>query len=288
MRVGLDSREGVADFGEESLIRMSECHPSRSAVLPISVSMIARNEAHNLPRSLGSVFGWVAEIVVVVNDCTDDTVAVAKRFGARVMEHAWEGYRDQKVFALAQVTQPWVLVLDADEEVSADMAEAIRNFVSHPPASVVGAAFRRRVWFLGRWITHGDWYPDWSLRLFQRGKGRWTGSPEHDKIELDGDFRKLRVDLHHYSFPSINAYTLKIPVFADYFLRRQIAAGKRWSFSRAISRAVWRFLRAYFLRLGFLDGFPGFYIAVATAFSTLTRYSQLFEHEAKQRLSNAP
>ena len=262
---------------------MSECPPNPSAVLPISVSMIARNEAHNLPRSLGSVAGWVAEIVVVVNDCTDDTVAVAERFGARVIEHAWEGYRDQKVFALAQVTQPWVLALDADEEVSEAMARAIRDLVTLPPPSVAGAAFCRKVWFLGRWITHGDWYPDWSLRLFRRGKGRWSGSPEHDKIELQGDFLKVRVDLHHYSFPSINAHTLKMPVFAEYFLRRQLAAGKRWSLTRTISRAGWRFVRAYFLRLGFLDGFPGFYIAVATAFSTFTRYSQLFEHEAKSR-----
>ncbi len=248
-------------------------------VLPISVSMIARNEAHNLPRSLGSVSSWVSEIVVVVNDCSDDTILIAKTYGARVIEHSWEGYRDQKIFALAQVTQPWVLALDADEEVSEEMAEAIRKFISGPTTAWSGAAFRRRVWFLGRWITHGDWYPDWSLRLFQREKGRWSGSPEHDKIELPGPFLKLQVDLNHYSFPTINSHTLKIPVFAEYFLRRQIEAGKKWSFLQTTSRAAWRFIRAYFLKLGCLDGFPGFYIAVATAFSTFTRYSQLFEYE---------
>jgi hypothetical protein len=86
----------------------------------------------------------------------------------------------------------------------------------------------------------------------------------------------------HYSFPSINAHTLKIPVFAEYFLKRQLAAGKKWSLFRTISHAGWRFVRAYVVRLGFLDGFPGFYIAVATAFSTFTRYSQLFEYEANQ------
>ncbi|MEY2600672.1 MAG: hypothetical protein RLZZ142_2931 [Verrucomicrobiota bacterium] len=262
---------------------MSEFPQSVSGLLPISVSMIARNEAHNLPRSLGSVRGWVAEMVVVVNDCTDDTVAVAERLGARVIEHAWEGYRDQKIFALAQVTQPWVLALDADEEVSEAMAAAIQEWVRNPPAGYAGAAFRRKVWFLGRWITHGDWYPDWSLRLFQRGRGRWSGSPEHDKIELEGAYRKVRVDLHHYSFPTMNAHTLKMPVFAEYFLKRQLAAGKRWSLARTLSRSVWRFVRAYFVRRGFLDGFPGFYIAVATAFSTFTRYSQLFEYEANQR-----
>jgi glycosyltransferase involved in cell wall biosynthesis len=218
-----------------------------------------------------------------VNDCTDETVAVAERLGARVVEHAWEGYRDQKIFALAQVNQPWVLALDADEEVSEEMAHAIRRFVHEASLSVAGAAFRRKVWFMGRWITHGDWYPDWSLRLFRRGLGRWSGSPEHDKIELQGETLRLPVDLHHYSFPSINAHTLKIPIFAEYFLKRQLAEGRRWSSIQTVSRAAWRFFRAYFLRLGFLDGFPGLYIAVATAFSTFCRYSQLFEHEVKRR-----
>jgi glycosyltransferase involved in cell wall biosynthesis len=259
-------------------------HPSRSHkdLLPISVSMIARNEAHNLPRSLGSVAGWVSEIVVVVNDCTDDTVSVAKSFGAVVIEHPWQGYRDQKVFALAKVTQPWVLALDADEEVSPEMAIAIKSFISQASLPFYGAAFRRKVWFLGRWITHGDWYPDWSLRLLLKDKGHWSGSPEHDRIELQGPYAKLKVDMLHYSFPSINAHTLKIPVFAEYFLTRQLAAGKKWSLLRTISHAGWRFVRAYVIRLGFLDGFPGFYIAVATAFSTFTRYSQLFEYEANQ------
>jgi hypothetical protein len=120
------------------------------------------------------------------------------------------------------------------------------------------------------------------LRLFERGKARWSGSAEHDKIELEGKHVKLPVDLNHYSFPSINAHTLKIPVFANYFLERQIEGKKRWSLFSTISRACWRFFRAYLIRLGFLDGFPGFYIAVATAFSTFTRYSQLYEYEVNE------
>ncbi len=255
-------------------------------VLPISVSMIARNEAHNLPRSLGSVAGWVAEIVVVVNDCTDSTVEIAESFGARVITHPWEGYRDQKIFALKQVSQQWVLALDADEEVSADMARAIQAFLTGHDGQFSGARFRRKVWFLGRWITHGDWYPDWSLRLFLRGKGEWSGSPEHDKIELSGRCASLKVDLHHYSFPTINSHVLKIPIFAEYFLQRQLRAGKKWSLARTLSRSAWRFFRAYILRRGFLDGFPGFYIAAATGFSTLARYSQLFEYEANKRVGS--
>jgi glycosyltransferase involved in cell wall biosynthesis len=247
--------------------------------LPLSVSMTARNEARNLPRSLGSVAGWVSEIVVVVNDCTDGTEEVARSFGARVIPHPWEGYRDQKRFALAQVTSPWVLALDADEEVSDALREDIFAFFRGDHERFVGAMFPRKVWFLGRWITHGDWYPDWSLRLLRGGHGQWSGSPEHDKIELDGPAARLRGELHHYSHPTLGSYTDKISIFSDYFLQRQLDKGKKWSLADCVFRPWWRFFRAYVLRRGFLDGYPGYYIAKATAFSTMVRYSRLYEHE---------
>lgn len=241
--------------------------------------MTARNEAHNLPRSLGSVADWVQEIVVVVNDCTDGTGEIARGFGARVIEHPWEGYRDQKRFALAQVTAPWVLALDADEEVSPALREDIFRFFEGDHEKFAGAMFPRKVRFLGRWITHGDWYPDWSLRLFRRGSGSWEGSPEHDKIVLEGAVKKLRNDLHHYSNPTLLGHVDKIGIFSDYFLQRQIAKGRRWSLAETVFRPWWRFFRAYVLRRGFLDGYPGYYIAKATAFATLVRYSRLYEHE---------
>ncbi len=241
--------------------------------------MIARNEAHNLPRSLGSVADWVQEIVLVVNDCTDGTEDIARSFGARIIPHAWEGYRDQKRFALAQVSAPWVLALDADEEVSPALKADIQRFFQGDHERFQGAMFPRKVWFLGRWITHGDWYPDWSLRLFQNGKGKWSGSPEHDKIEVDGAVTRLRGDLHHYSNPTLNSHVQKIAVFGDYFLQRQLAEGRRWSLLGAVFRPWWRFIRAYFFRLGFLDGFPGFYIAIATAFAAFVRHCRLYEHQ---------
>jgi glycosyltransferase involved in cell wall biosynthesis len=247
--------------------------------LPIAVSMTARNEAHNLPRSLGSVRDWVQEIVIVVNDCADGTQDVARSYGARVIEHPWEGYRDQKRFALSQVTAPWVLALDADEEVSDNLRHEIHHFFRGDHERYAGAMFPRKVWFMGRWITHGDWYPDWSLRLFRQGRGQWEGSPEHDKIVLQGECQRLRGELHHYSNPTLLNHMDKIGVFSDYFLQRQIAKGRRWSAFETVFRPWWRFFRAYVLRRGFLDGYPGYYIAKATAFATLVRYSRLYEHE---------
>ena len=140
----------------------------------------------------------------------------------------------------------------------------------------------RKVWFLGRWITHGDWYPDRKLRLFRREKARWGGSPEHDRIELEGETLVLDGDLHHFSFRDMSHYISKINGFADVFLERQRAAGERWSLAATVFRPWWRFFRAYVLRRGFLDGFAGFWIAVATAFFAFVRYSRKYEDERKE------
>ena len=246
--------------------------------LPISVSIIASNAADKLQRCLASVADWVSEITVVVNDCTDDTVAVAESFGARVYEHEWHGFRDQKNIALSYVNQPWVLALDTDEVVSAELRDEIATFFEQDAQTYQGAKFPRKDWFLGRWITHGDWYPDHSLRLFRAENGIWGGSPEHDKIVLNGRCKTLAADLLHYSNPTLNSQISKINVFSDVFLQRQLDAGKRWSLMRCLFRPTWRFFRAYILRRGFLDGFPGFYIACMTTFSTFVRYSRLYEH----------
>ncbi len=256
--------------------------------LPLSLVLIAHNEAANLSRCLGSAAAWVGEIVVVVNDCTDDTVAIAKSFGAKVIEHAWQGHRDQKNIALGQATQPWVLCIDADEEVTPALAASIREFVQRDDPRYAGAYFARCVFFLGRWIRHGDWYPDWSLRLIRRGKGKWGGSREHDKMLLEGAAAKLAGDLNHYSYRDLDHQQSKIPYFADIYLRRMLDDGRQWSTGGVIFRSCWRSFRAYFLRLGFLDGFPGFYIAVFQGYATFYRHCKLYEYNVKQKGGGAP
>lgn len=252
--------------------------------LPLSVVIVARNEASVLPRCLASVQGWVAEIVVLLNDTTDTSEAVARSFGARVEHQRWQGYRDTKNAALALATHNWVLSLDADEEVSPALRDAIERFFTRPDHDVFGGVrFPRKVWFTNRWITHGDWYPDYSLRLFRRDAARWGGDAfVHEKIECAGAVATLHADLHHYSFPTVASHVAKINPFADLFVRQQQAKGTRFSLYAAVFRPGWRFFRAYVLRRGFLDGYPGFYIAVATAFGAFVRYSRLYEVENKR------
>lgn len=252
-----------------------------SSPLPISVVIVARNEARTLPRCLASVQGWTAEIVVALNGTTDDSAAVARAAGAVVHELAWQGFRDTKNAALALATQPWALCLDADEEVSPALRAEITAFFARGDAARFAAArFPRKVWFIDRWITHGDWYPDLSLRLILREAARWGGDAfVHEKMECSGPVATLTGDLHHYSFPTLASHVAKINPFADLFVAQQQARGRGFSLAAAVFRPCWRFFRAYVLRRGFLDGYPGLYIAGATAFGAFVRYSRLYEAE---------
>jgi glycosyltransferase involved in cell wall biosynthesis len=247
--------------------------------LPISVCIISGAEGRRIGRCLESVAQWTSEIVVVLNaEVQDGTEAIATSFGAKICRHPWSGFREQKNLALSYATLPWILALDADEEVSGELRESIFRFFEDEPLRFAGARFARKVWFLGRWITHGDWYPDRVLRLFLRDKGKWAGTPEHCAVELLGPGTTLAGDLLHYTNPDISSYVGKINYYADLFLQRQLAEKTRWSAPAAIFRAAWRFVRAYFFRLGFLDGYPGLFIAASTAYSTLVRHSRLYEH----------
>ena len=248
--------------------------------LPLSISIVSCNEETNLRRCLASAAELAQEIVVVDSGSTDKTLEVAKEYGAIIQHQKWLGHRDQKGVALGLCTQPWVLVLDCDEELSPALREDIvRFFESGDSERYDGAWMNRLTWFLGRWIRHGDWYPDSKLRLLRRSVAKAGGSPEHDKFDLNGTLptRTLKGDLLHYSFRDVSHYLTKQVQFSDDFLTRERSKGKRFSLFKVLARPTWRFFRAYILRLGFLDGFPGLWIAGATAFFNFVRYSRTFE-----------
>ncbi len=246
--------------------------------LPVSVCLISGAEAHRIGRALASVEGWVAEIVVVLNEeVADGTEELCRQHGAIVHRHRWLGFREQKNLVGDHATQPWILQLDADEEVAPELRAELEAFFNGDQDRFTGASFPRKVWFLGRWITHGDWYPDRVLRLYRKDSGRWGGTEEHCYVELKGAEKKLAADLLHYSNPTITGFLLKFPYFADLYLKRQLAAGTKWSAPAVVVRSLWRFFRAYVFKLGFLDGYPGFFIAFSTAYSTLFRHTRLYE-----------
>lgn len=245
----------------------------------LSAFVVTLDEEDTLRRCLDSLGGIAGEIVVADSGSTDGTQKIAEEFGAKWHHRDWSGFRDQKNFALSKCSGEWVLCLDADEELSPELRKAIVELVTSAPDSVSGARCPRLSQFLGKWIRHGDWYPDKQLRLFRRECGKFAGEAGHDHAEVEGEIAELKPDLLHYSYPDMISFVSKLGGFSDAFLESKIQRGKKWSLLGNIFRPPWRFFRGYVLKLGFLDGFPGYWIAKSTAYSTFLRHSRLYEHQ---------
>lgn len=245
--------------------------------LPISVCIIAGNEAHRIRRALDSVTGWVAEIIVVIDDkVTDSTGAIAESCGAKVYSRPWECHAVHRNFASEKATQPWLLAIDADEAVTPELREEIILAFRREPELPAAFSFPRLSFFCGRWIRHGDWYPDRKVRLWQRNAGQWQGEL-HEKLLLRGRVIALSANLLHFSNENIDQFLGKMITESGYFVRQRMAEGRRAGIGDLAIRPFWKFFRAYFLRLGFLDGWPGYLIASANAFSTVVRYTKVRE-----------
>jgi glycosyltransferase involved in cell wall biosynthesis len=243
--------------------------------IPVSVCLIAGAEAARIGRTLASVAAWASEIIVVLNaDVTDGTDKIAESFGAKVFREPWKGFIAQKNSAAEKCTQPWLLNLDADEEVPAALAGEIRHALSAPDGHAA-FNFPRCTIFCGRWIRHGDWYPDRVTRLWRRETARWTGEDPHAKLTVTGTIGRLRSDLLHNTAETIDRQIAKIATYTETFARDARTQGRRAHLLELLLRPVWRFFRSYFLRLGFLDGWQGYYIAWMTSFYTATRYAKL-------------
>lgn len=245
--------------------------------LPISVCVISGAEAGRIGQALASVAEWTSEIIVLLNeDVADGTEQIAASFGARVFREKWKGYIAQKNSVMEKASQPWILGLDADEAVSGPLRDEILAL----PATWSNCAaysFPRCSFYFGRWIRHGDWYPDHCTRLWQRGKARWDGIDPHGSLRVEGVTGKLRHDLLHYTAESLDQQMAKALRYADDFARHCAATNRRVGAGELFLRPAWRFVRCYFLRLGFLDGWQGYSIASVTAFYTFLRYAKARE-----------
>jgi len=240
---------------------------------PLSVVIITLNEEHNLPRCLSSVT-WATEIMVIDSGSTDRTQDIAREAGARVLQHDWEGYGQQKNWALGQTTQPWVLFLDADEVVSKGLKEELIAFIANP-GKFHGAAVPRKTWFLGRWILHGGWYPNALVRLVRRDGAKWTEPSVHESLVAGGPVVRMTNDLLHYTFRDVGENVLTNVRFSRLGAKVAKARGERGSLFRIFLKPMGKFLETYFWKLGFLDGFPGFVISMNAAHSIFMKYVEL-------------
>ncbi|HYQ93342.1 MAG TPA: glycosyltransferase family 2 protein [Burkholderiales bacterium] len=240
--------------------------------MPLSVAIITRNAASQLERCLASV-AFADEVVVVDSGSTDGTVELAARRGARVVRKEWLGFGAQKQFAVDAASHDWVLCLDADECLSTELREAIVAELKAPRGFVYAVPRRNR--FLGRWLKHGEGYPDWNVRLFHRGHARWGNEPVHEKIATRSPVLRLRGDLLHDSAETLEKYLDKQNRYTSLQAESLRAAGRRTNACQLVLSPVLRFVKFYLWRLGFLDGVPGLVHIAIGCMNSFNKYAKL-------------
>lgn len=238
----------------------------------ISATIITLNEAKNIARSIRSL-AVADEIVVVDSGSTDATVEIARQAGARVVHHDWEGFSAQKNFAAREAQHDWILSLDADEALSPDAQAAIREWKTTEPQTA-GYRLARRAQYLGRWILHSGWYPDYKLRLYDRRRGEWRGAYVHESLIVPGEFATLRGEIFHYSYESVEDHRMRIEFYTDLAAREMFERGQLPGIAARIFVPPWTFFQTYFLRLGILDGAPGWVIARMAARYVRKKYEK--------------
>jgi glycosyltransferase involved in cell wall biosynthesis len=239
----------------------------------LTATLITCNEEQNLPRALASLEDLADEIVVVDSGSTDGTCEIARQCGARVVHRAFTDYAEQKNFAAAQSSNPWILSLDADEELSPELRGSLRAWKELPPAAAA-YEFARRASYLGGWIRHSGWYPDRKVRLYRRDLARFVGRV-HESLEVDGPVGRLDGELYHYTVRTFAEHVAKMDTYTTLAAEQLFAAGwRRWRLAMLLA-PPWTLLRTYLIQRGFLDGYRGWLIARMAARYVFLKYRKL-------------
>jgi glycosyltransferase involved in cell wall biosynthesis len=251
-------------------------HPKDTETPLLTVAVITKNEADRIGKTLDSV-SFADEILVVDSGSTDGTVDICETHGARVIHNDWAGYAGQKQFALDQASGQWILSLDADEALSPQSRVEILKAITEAPQEVRGFSIPRLSRYLNRWIRHGGWYPDRKTRIVRRGCGRWTGDGLHEKLEVSGEIRKLERPLLHYVYRDIADQIKTINGFSSISSTHRNEPGSLAYLFLGLLHAMGKFLECAVWKLGFLDGAPGFIIAVNSAFYVFLKHAKAWE-----------
>ena len=239
-------------------------NPTRETKLfPLSVVVLTKNVEDKLEDCLKSC-QWVDDVVVVDSGSHDKTIEIAKSYGAYVINQGWMGYGLQRRFAVSQAAHDWVLCIDADERLTPELSASIRTALSKPSLDSNGPhlfAFSRRNWFMGRFLKHGNGYPDWQARLFNRHHARWSDAPVEEKLESQETPARLKGDLIHYPTKDLHSFLEKQLHYAQIRADYLYSQGYEPHALKLVTSPFFRFLKNYIFRAGFMDGFPGFIYA---------------------------
>ena len=244
--------------------------------MKISAVVITFNEEANIEAALESVAGIASEIIVVDSHSTDRTVKLARKYTDRIFERKWTSYADQKNFADAQASHPWILSLDADERLSLKLRDELLALLTEDP-DWAGFSIPRQVFYLGRWIKHSGWYPDRRIRLFRKDRAHWQGEYVHEKLVIAGPPGSLAGPIHHFTYRNISEHLARIDRFSSLGAQKLYAAKKKCRWHHLLILPSARFVKSYLLKLGFLDGFAGLVISVLNGYAIFARYAKLRE-----------
>lgn len=251
--------------------------PDRTAAAttpPVSLCIIAMNEADRIVRCIESV-DFAAEVVVVDSHSTDSTRDVAAAAGARVIERDWAGFVDQKNYCVDHARHDWVLVLDADEWLSHEAREAIVAALSRPELPD-GFELNRLSRYLGRWVRRGGWYPDRTLRLYRRSRGRFQGGDIHERVRVDGTVERIPHDILHDPYRSFGEHLRTLDRYTTLAADQKWSRGQRAGWEDLTLRPLAKFLRMFVLKRGFMEGTVGFVMAVTGSFYVFSKYAKLW------------
>jgi len=246
-------------------------------MVQISGVIITYNEEEHIEKCLMSLTDVVDEILIVDSFSTDKTQGICEQFNVRFIQHKFEGYIEQKNYALSLATHDYILSLDGDEALSDTLKESILKVKKNWEHD--GYYSNRMNNYCGQWIKHSDWYPDRKLRLFKKRSGEWKGINPHDSYTLKTDKIKgnLNGDLLHWIYKDYKEHNIKVDKFSTIAAESYYKLGKKSSILKIIYRPIWAFFKAYFFRLGFLDGLNGFIICVQTYNVTFLKYIKLYQ-----------
>ena len=240
----------------------------------LSIVIITFNEAKNIGRCLASVKDIADEIIVVDSASTDDTVLIARGYGATIIDQPFLGYGEQKNLATKSASNDWILSLDADEALTPKLRQSILKVKQQQDFDVY--EIPRLTNYCGQWIHHSGWYPDHQTRLYNRTRGSWVERKVHEYWSLDKEGKKglLKGDILHYSFTSVSEHLKKIEKYTELAAREAARNNKNPSIMIMLFSPFWHFVNEYFFRLGFLDGFYGYMICKLSAYSAFSKITK--------------
>ena len=247
-------------------------------MVKISAVVLTKNEEKNIERCLKSAAAISDEIIVVDSLSNDRTVEIAKAYTDKIFLNPWPGFSEQRIFALTKTSHDWILWLDADEEAPPDLADEIRTLDFDKD----GYYIPRLVHYLGRWIRHCGWYPDYTLRLFNKNKGHFSNVLVHESFTVSGTTGKLKHPIRHYPYRNISHHLEKMNVYTDLSALQKQRKGKATTIASALFHSFFRFFKMYLLKRGFLDGGPGLVVSVLGSVYVFLKYIKQWELQGRK------